>query len=360
VHVQVPDATHPSRKPLPSKWFEPHGDNAEMRWDTLDRHGYLTPTERFFVRNQGTTPHVDPVTWRLRVEGPEVRRPFEIDLGGLLRLPAVSYIRALECAGNGRRFFTRDYGVAPLGNPWGLGAIGVAMWKGVRLSDLLQRAEPTERARYVLAEGLDDLRVARAIPLEKAFEEDTLIAFEMNGEPLTADHGGPARLLVPGWAAVASIKWVGRIAVTEERIRTRWDTELYSIVGGAHRIDEQGQGAPVEKQVVKSALQLPWPARLERGPQRIIGRAWSPNARIAKVEYRTHPDASWREARLILPNIRRAWVRFEIEWNATLGNHTISVKATNEWGDTQPELVPWNDHGYLYNAVIDHPVTVIE
>ena len=197
-----------------------------MRWDTLDSRGYLIPTERFFVRNQGAVPTIDAATWRLRVEGPEVGRPFEIDLESLLRLPAVSYIRALECAGNGRRHFTRDYGVSPLGSPWGLGAIGVAKWKGVRIADLLQRAEPTERARHVLAEGLDELRVARALPLEKALEEDTLVAYEINDEPLTADHGAPARLLVPGWAGIASIKWLGRLVVTEERIRTRWDTEL--------------------------------------------------------------------------------------------------------------------------------------
>ena len=329
-----------------------------MRWDAVDGHGYLTPIERFFVRNQGDVPAVDPATWRLRIGGPEVTRPFEIDLEDLIELPAVSYIRALECAGNGRKHFTHDHGVAPLGTPWGLGAIGVARWRGVRLSDLLHRAEPTGRARHVLAEGLDDLRVARSLPIEKALDEDTLIAYEMNDEPLTVDHGGPARLVVPGWAAIASIKWLGRIEVTEERIRTRWDTELYSMIGGAHETDRQGHGAPVERQVVKSALQLPWPARLERGPQRIIGRAWSPHGRIAKVEYRVHPDAPWREARLILPNIKRAWVRFEIEWNATLGEHTISVKATDEWGNTQPERVPWNDHGYLYNAVLDHPIIV--
>jgi sulfane dehydrogenase subunit SoxC len=350
---------HPPRKPLPPEWFEPHGDNAEMRWETIDGHEYLTPTERFFVRSQGATPHVDPSTWRLRIEGPEVGRPFEVDLEALTRLPAVSYVRALECAGNGRRYFTQDYGVAPLGNPWGLGAIGVAMWKGVRLSDLLARAGPSDRARFVLAEGLDELRVARALPLEKALEEDTLIAYEMNGESLTIDHGGPARLLVPGWAGIASIKWLGRIVVTEERIRTRWDTELYSMVGGEHRTDREGRGEPVEDQVVKSALQLPWGARIDRGPQRIVGRAWSPNGRIASVEYRIRPDERWRPARLILPNLRRAWVRFEIEWNATIGDHTISVRATDEWGNGQSELVAWNDHGYLYNAVIDHPVTVV-
>jgi hypothetical protein len=120
---------------------DPTGDlslNAEMRWETMANAGYLTPIDRFFVRNHATTPRVDPATWRLRVEGPGVERTLELGYDDLTRLPGISVVRALGCAGNGRVFFEQEREVP--GTPWRLGAIGVTEWAGVRLREILERA----------------------------------------------------------------------------------------------------------------------------------------------------------------------------------------------------------------------------
>ena len=194
--------------------------------------GYLTPIDRFFVRNHAPTPRVDLATWRLRVEGPGVERTLELGYEDLGRLPSVSVVRALECAGNGRVFFAEQQGREAPGTPWRLGAIGVAEWAGVRLREILDRAGLKEKARGVMVEGLDAVRMRRPLPLWKALEEDTILATGMNGQPLPPDHGFPARTIVPGWAAVASVKWVGRLVVSEGPLNSPWNTAKYVMTGG--------------------------------------------------------------------------------------------------------------------------------
>ncbi|HEX2739068.1 MAG TPA: sulfite oxidase [Rubrobacter sp.] len=328
--------------------------NAETRWEAMAGAGYLTPNELFFVRSHAPTPLVDRTTWELRVVGPGVERELILGYEDLLGLPRVSVLQALECAGNGRRFFEELQGRAAPGTPWRLGAIGVAEWTGVPLREVLLRAGVRESAREVMLEGLDAVRMRRPIPLAKALEEDTLLVFGMNGEELPPDHGFPVRALVPRWAAVASVKWLGEIFVSEEPLYSPWNTDQYVLAGGRYGAERE----PVTDQVPKSALELPCPAHLDAGRHTITGRSWSSSGAITLVEYSVD-GGQWRPARLLEPNIAGAWVRWHFVWDATPGTHELRVRATDERGNTQPDDATWNELGYLYGGVVRHPAEIL-
>jgi sulfane dehydrogenase subunit SoxC len=324
----------------------------------MAQRGYVVPNELFFVRNHTRTPRIDVSTWRLKVEGSGVERPFELAYDALLSMPAVSVTRAVECAGNGRSFFETAYGKKAQGTQWKLGAIGVAEWTGVRLSDVLDRAGLKRTAKDVMPEGLDELKVRRPMSVTKAVAEDTILAYAMNGEPLPPDHGFPVRVLVPGWIGVANIKWVGRIEVSEEAIFSPWNTETYILIGGDYQPDPPAKGPALSLQNLKSALELDMGAQLHAGRHLMTGRSWSPFGKMTKVEYSLDRGVTWRQARLQEPNIAQAWVRWDFDWEARPGQQTIRVRAADEKGHTQPDSVPWNEQGYLFNAVVEHPLTI--
>jgi DMSO/TMAO reductase YedYZ molybdopterin-dependent catalytic subunit len=335
----------------------PPEHNVEMRWADVDPEAYLTPNEQFFVRSHSASPRIDASTWRLRIDGDAVARPFDIGYDELLDLSTTTRVCALECAGNGRILFAREHGRVPAGEAWGLGAIGVAEWTGVPLADLLNRAGVLPAAIEVVPHGLDELRVRRPLPIQRAAERDVLVAIAMNGEPLPTDHGFPARLIVPGWAAVASIKWIGRLEVSSSPTHTWWNTEHYVLRGDAYEPEGPGGGRVIWEQVLKSALVLPWPAHLPPGATVLTGRSWSPDSAIARVEVSVD-GGPWAPAVLREPNLPGAWVRWTFDWEAPAGGHAIRVRATDARGRTQPDEVPWNERGYLYGAVVSHPVEV--
>ena len=243
------------------------------------------------------------------------------------------------------------------GTQWRHGAIGVAEWTGVpfaALLDLARLKRDTPRDPLnVLVEGLDSVKVNRPMSLDKALEEDTLLAYAMNGELLPADHGGPARAIVPGWVGINSVKWVGRIEARTQAIAVPTTTSTYVLDGPEH----PGK-TPLRLQTLKSALALPWGATLPAGPQRLRGFAWSPVARIARVEVSLDRGATWTAASLREPNIARAWVRWDFEWDARPGRHAVLTRATDERGNTQPASMPWNAQGYGYNVPVPHPVQI--
>jgi DMSO/TMAO reductase YedYZ molybdopterin-dependent catalytic subunit len=240
-----------------------------------------------------------------------------------------------------------------------LGGIGVAEWTGVPLKELLDRARMGRRAVDVMPVGLDEQGVRRPMRVAKAVEEDTILAYAMNGEPLAPDHGFPGRVLVPGWAGIASIKWVGSIVVSDRPLLSRWNTEVYVLKGLDHAPPSHPYGWPVTTQAVKSALELPWPARLPPGAITIRGRSWSGAGAIGKVEVSTDGGRRWKPARLLPPNIPMAWTRWEFDWHGSPGMYAIRARATDDHGNTQPDRAAWNELGYLYDAVIPHPVTVV-
>ena len=330
--------------------------NVETRLERLA--GYITPNRLFYVRSHCPTPRIDTADWRLRIEGNAVQRPFELDYDTLASLPQVSVIRAIECAGNARSFFAREFGQAADGAQWGQGAIGVAEWTGVRLRDLLDQAGLNADAHDVLPEALDEKRYGRPLPIEKAMADDTLVALAMNGEPLPADHGFPARLIVSGWLGAASVKWLGRIVVDNRPLHTHWNTHDYTLAGPAYPAIGPADGIPIRTMPVMSVTELAWNAQLSAGPQRIRGRAFSGEGRVRAVQYRLD-DGPWQEAELGEPNIPAAWVRWSFAWQATPGEHVLRVRAIDANGQAQPEHVEWNDHGCLYHAVVTHPFRVV-
>jgi DMSO/TMAO reductase YedYZ molybdopterin-dependent catalytic subunit len=356
----------PIVKPLPPEWFIPHGTNAEMRWEAMRDQGLLTPASRFFVRNHTSTPSIDPATWRLRVHGSGVRRPLSLSLRDLERLPSRDLTAFIECAGNGRSLFASQQGTPASGTQWRLGAVGVARWRGVPMSEVLERAGLRRGAVDVMPQGLDDPvvsggvdqgRVRRPLPVEKALD-DVLLAYEMNGRDLPPDHGFPARIVVPGWVGIASIKWVGDIEVSDRPLSSPWNTTSYRMFGPSYPADSPA----LAEQQVKSAFELPWEARLPAGRRlHLSGRSWSGRAPIRAVEVSANGGATWRRARPHGPNRPNAWVRWEIAWpHPAPGRHELLARATDRAGLTQPPTVPFNQLGYRFWAVVRHPVVVAD
>ncbi|GAA1581899.1 sulfite oxidase [Actinomadura kijaniata] len=358
-------------KPLPPELFVPHGTNAEMRWEAMRGRGYLTPADRFFVRNHVATPRVDARTWRLKLWGdglhrsPTEERPVEFTYEDLLGMPAETLTAFIECTGNARGLYASQQGQQASGTPWGLGAVGVARWRGVRLATVLERAGLLREAVDLLPRGLDadyvdkgeNLgRVRRPLPVAKALK-DVLLAYEMNGAPLPPDHGHPVRLVVPSWVGIASIKWLGDIRVSTRPLYSPWNTRFYRLFGPDH--PPEG-GAPLTRTNVKSAFELPFDAVLAAGRTHLLtGRSWSGNGRVRSVAVSADGGATWHRARLHGPRPARGWVRWELPWRPHApGRYELLARATDETGATQPATAPYNTFGYLFGAVVRHPVTV--
>jgi DMSO/TMAO reductase YedYZ molybdopterin-dependent catalytic subunit len=377
-------------KKLPPEWFEKLGTNAEMKWQAMADEGYLTPVEKFFVRNHTATEIIDPLRWRLGVFGSGLKDPSgrSFNLRDLHRMPYEKQTAFMECAGNGRSFFGTQQGTPAPGSAWKLGAVGVAQWGGVPLREVLERAGIKSSAVDVMPQGLDaevitkgvnEGHVRRPLSVAKALD-NALLAYEMNGEPLPPDHGLPVRLVVPGWIGVASTKWVGQIEVADEPLYSPWNTTQYRLIGGPYPADSP----PITKQAVKSAFELPFPATLPAGKTiRLHGRSWSGSGKIQRVEI--YPEAvsagptyaaaqpaaaqgkggsrptpaGWHPAKLQSPNVPRAWVRWSFDWTPPgPGSYQLRARATDQTGQKQPDTVPFNTNGYLFWAVVRHPVTV--
>ncbi|HTX12906.1 MAG TPA: sulfite oxidase [Solirubrobacteraceae bacterium] len=365
-------ATTPSNaivKPLPPEWFIDYGSNAEMRWDSVSGLGYFTPNERFFVRDHTATPRIDARTWTLRLWGDGLRgaptqaNPVKLGYEALRRLPSVEIPALIECAGNGRSLFAGQQGTPATGTPWGLGAVGAARWRGVPLAEVLERAGIMPGAVDVMPWGLDADYVTggvdygpvrRPLPVAKALG-DAILAYEMNGEPLPPDNGFPVRLVVPGWAGVASVKWVGQLQVSRQPLYSYWNTASYILEGPGYPTR-----VPLTAQALKSVFELASGATLPNHRQPLTGRSWSGAAPIKLVEVSSDGGVSWCPARLLPPNVPHAWVRWEYPWSPPgPGRYTLQARATDCQGCTQPATVPFNTHGYLFSAVVKHAVTVV-
>ncbi|WP_446039876.1 sulfite oxidase [Streptomyces sp. SID1121] len=354
-------------KPLPTDVFTVRGTNAETNFAALRSTGLHTPASHFFVRNHTVTPRITTEDWTLTVWGSGLRGPaVEFGYEQLRALPSVTRTAFIECAGNGRSYYTTQQQETVSGTAWTLGAIGVARWRGVRLSDVLRRAGITSRAVDVLPRGLDDEvvsggvnlgRVRRPLPVAKALD-DVLIAYEMNGEPLPPDHGFPVRLIVPSWVGIANIKWLGDIEVSDQPLYSPWNTDLYRLFGAAY--PPEGS-APLTRQTLKSAFELAPGASLAAHRRQVVtGRSWSGGAPVRAVEVSTDGGTTWRRARLRDTPHRHSWVRWSAEWvPRDRGPAVLLARATDRSGRTQPEVAVPNTQGYLFDAVVRHEVTVV-
>ena len=358
-------------KPRPAELFIDHDNNAEMRWESAADQRFATANDRFFVRNHTRTPLIDATGYRLRVFGdglagaPTRDEPLLLSLDDLAAFPSLRVTSLLECTGNGRALFSIQQGMTVPGTPWLLGGIGMTIWGGVRLSSVLQHAGLRPDAQDVMATGLDNPyihggidhgRVRRPLPVAKALE-NCLLVFEMNGVALPPDHGFPLRLLVPGWVGIASIKWLGELEVSTKPLRSPWNTYWYRMTGGDYPPD----APPLTEVPVRSGFELAWRAVLPVGEPVILGgRSWSGAAAIERVEVSLDGGESWQPTQLQGPNTRNAWARWEVPWVPTVvGEHHLLARATDKLGRTQPDTVPFNNEGYLFWAVVRHPVVVV-
>jgi sulfane dehydrogenase subunit SoxC len=351
-------------KPTPNDYFINHGHAREMRWDRASELDYTVPNDLFYLQSHFPTPQVDISTYTLTVHGDAVTNPLSLSYDDILAMPSTTITRSIECGENGRVFYAKQFRMQMDGTQWGLGAIGVAEFTGVRLSEVLQRAQLTLGARDVMPVGLDTPPdkmhlSARPMPLSKAMADDTLLIYRMNGESLPPDHGHPLRALVPGWIGPASIKWVGEIQVSEQPLLSFYNT-IYGVMVGPDYPPEppSTSGQIATFQNVKSSFELAWNAAIPTGPVRLTGRSWSGRGSIARVDVSLDGGRTYQPARLREPNVPQTWTRWELPWNAQPGRYNLRAMATDSLGNMQPDQEPYNLHGYLYGAVVDHPVVV--
>ncbi len=314
-----------------------------------DLQGIITPNRVHFVRSHYNTPMLDADTWSLSVEG-AVSRPMRLSLADLTSMPATILTAFIECSGNSRGNFQPR----PQGTGWSNGAISVAEWTGVSLARVLQIAGAAADTNVIAAEGLDSGKVYTGIPYEKALDPDTIIAYAQNGEALNRENGYPVRLIVPGWGGIKSIKWLGRIEVVRGPFASYYGdrTYVYETPGLPK--------TPVQAVGVKSFITRPAAdAELLAGrPAAIAGYAYSGHGTITRVEVSVD-GGPWREARLLPPALRWAWVRWQFDWEAPAGGEAVlRSRATDDRGNVQPETVAWNRYGYGYNAIQQTKVKV--
>jgi DMSO/TMAO reductase YedYZ molybdopterin-dependent catalytic subunit len=333
-----------------------------------DLNSWITPTERFFVRSHFAVPEVDVSTWRLVVDG-EVDEPLSISFDELRKETVRTVVTTMECAGNSR---SSVYPPAQ-GVRWRHGALGTAQWTGVSLWDVLKRADIRPSAIEAVFEGADhgrepgvpeELVYAMSVPVVKAEHPDTLLAFAMNGAPLTAAHGYPVRVIVPGWYGMASVKWVTRVSLIDHSFRGYYRTKPYTFI---HEGDDPNVlRKPVTSLQVKSVITSPTEGETIR-PGRLIvrGAAWSGEAAVAGVDVSVGASADgdgtmqWRPATLLGPTAPHAWVRWEVAIDFERpGYFVLRTRATDERGDTQPLRAEWNFRGVANNSIHAVPLIV--
>jgi DMSO/TMAO reductase YedYZ molybdopterin-dependent catalytic subunit len=318
-----------------------------------------TPVGTFYVRCNFSMPRVDVRRWRLSVDG-ALERPLGLSLADLRALPARTLAATLECAGNGRTGFAP----LPKGEPWELGAVSTGVWRGAPLREVLAPAGLDSGAVEVLFEGADhgaiesgdDVRFARSLPRDKALHPDTLLAYEMNGEPLPAQHGGPVRLLVPGWYGMASVKWLARVTALAEPFRGHFQAERYVLdLPGAL------EKAPLREMRPRSLITGPAGGVLSPGVHKVRGVAWSGVAPVSRVEVSVEGGGEWLPALFLDEAQPYTWRRWELEWQVRRpGRHVLRSRAIDAEGNIQPEAAPWNRLGYANNAVQSVVVEVRE
>ncbi len=337
--------------------------NLEMPFSNLD--SFLTPTKSFYVRSHFPIPSIDRNAWWLHVEG-EVKKAFTINYEQLIKLESATAPVTLECAGNNRSFLKPKVN----GVQWHLGAVSTAEWTGVRVSTLLDRAGLKPNACEVILEGADcgmieeakgpqgELTFARSIPLEKA-RRDVLLAYKMNGDELPPQHGFPVRAIVPGWYAMASVKWLQRIIVTDRPFTGYYQTLDYAYW---ERRDQIAELKPLTEMQVKAQIARPTEGEIlpANSSVRVRGGAWACDAKITKVELSTDGGATWNDAKLIGESNSNAWRFWEFNWQTPPqpGKHTLIARATDSLGRTQPVLRDQDRGSYMINHLLPIQVEV--
>lgn len=321
---------------------------------------WTTPTPLMFVRNHGKkVPDIDVKKFKLKIEG-MVDKPLELSLDELQKLgKRISTHATITCAGNRRDEHSAVKKIS--GVQWSAGAIGNALWEGISLREVLSAAGAHADAKHVWFEGLDEVEhgdhptpFGGSIPLQRlaAKQLPVLLATHMNEAPLTPEHGFPLRVVVPGFIGARSVKWLGKIVVSDKPSPNYFIAGTYKVVKTSDA-EEMEKAEPIYENVLNSAICTPATGTaLRSGKHTIAGYALptgNPNARISKVEVRID-DGKWREAKLINEGQPYCWALWNLEADLPPGKRTLAVRATDSLGTTQPEKAEWNAKGYLYNG----------
>lgn len=310
-----------------------------------DLEPWLTDAERFFVRSHFGPPAQLPADWKLTIDG-DVRTPLTLTLDEIKGLPDRTRTVTLECAGNGRGVYALP---VTSGIQWEYGAVSNARWTGVPLSALLERTGVSESAQHIWSEALDRApldtvpKFMRSIPRDVA-TSDAFIAYQMNGGPIPLLHGGPLRLIVPGWYGMASAKWL-----THLHARPTVSDNFY-MARGYHYAETK----PVERIRVKSVISSPTNGeRIPAGRTAVRGKAWSGGGGIRAVEISTDGGARWRPARLgdDGANEPNAWRSWDAEIETTPGPQRVMARATDKTGAMQPVKAEPNGGGFGNNSI---------
>jgi DMSO/TMAO reductase YedYZ molybdopterin-dependent catalytic subunit len=313
----------------------------------------VTPNELFYVRNHFPAPELDGALWRLEVDG-LVWRPLSLELQDLMNLPPHVVTATLECAGNGRAFLMPPVG----GEQWELGAVSTAEWAGVRLADVLERAEIQSGARGVVFRAADGApasqsggasRFERSLTLDEVSESKVLLAYRMNGQPLPVDHGYPLRVIVPGWYGVAAVKWLTGIEVVGHSFTGYFQTEKYVY---ERELGDGLEREPVRHMRVRSVITEPGEgAEVHAGAFAVRGLAWSGAAPIDGVVVSVNGE-DWQAAKMLGDPSMYCWQRWELMTRVgSPGRITLRSRATDRAGAMQPDRPEWNRLGYGNNAI---------
>ena len=330
--------------------------NAETPVEAL--RSWVTANSVFFHRNQSELKKaVSLAEWKLAVEG-EVENPREFTFDEILRFPRVICPNTLECSGNGRSLLTEKAS----GNPWIIGGVGNAVWEGIWLKELLQVVKPKEHARHVAFEGMDEpygaakLKFIRSIPLEKAMTS-TLLAYEMNGEPLPLAHGFPLRALALGWAGANCCKWLKKISLLDRPYEGHYMDKVYRVF---QKGEESRSGTVVNQIPLKSFISQPLQGEiLKLGRIVILGAAYGGERTVAKIEISIDGGRSWAPGEFIGPHEPFAWRQWQYVWTpAKQGVHCLMARATDSQGNQQPMEARWNVLGYGNNGIQEHAIAV--
>ncbi len=336
--------------------------NAETPAHLLDDN--VTPHERLFIRNNGIPPSaIDTDTWTLEIAGESAARSMTFTIAELKeKFEHHSYQLVIECGGNGRSEFQPPAS----GNQWSVGAVGCPEWTGVRLKDVLEYVGVKDDAVYVAYYGADrhasgdvnKVPISRGVPIAKAMEDESLIAWAMNGEDMHIQNGHPLRLVCGGWPASVSGKWLTKIVVRDrvhdgaKMTGTSYRVPCKPVAPGSEVPDEEM--CIIESMPVKSLITFPKSGITHSlgKPLEVRGHAWAGDLAVANVEVSTDFGATWQEAKLEKAANRLAWQHFKamVEFPMA-GYYEVWARATDTAGRSQPMVLPgWNPKGYLNNA----------
>jgi len=326
----------------------------------------ITPISDFFVRNNLPMPPTNLTAegdhWTFAVRGCATKG--QLSVADLKRMPTTTVASVLQCSGNGRDFFTHN----PAGSQWSVGAAGCALWTGVPVSEILNRfggaaedaAFLTTTGGELLPEGIDpdSISVERSVPIAKGLR-DCLLAFEMNGAPLPPIHGGPLRLIVPGYFGVNNVKWVRSLAATPGESQAKIQVSGYRMrpEGEPGTSDHPSMWRmPVKSWFVGAGTEG---EPILAGPNTLHGVAFSGERGIRAVEVSSDGGSSWHEMHLTGPDLGpNAWRTFEARLDIPPGQHQFFSRAVDQTGDRQPEAADANHRGYGHNGWRDHGIRI--